>query len=71
MDEVRRDRIIRYTTLPDGLLSRMDKKRNILEIDREERSFLTPSLQNLLDSSEAERTRLAKAKVGGFIFEEF
>lgn len=70
MDDIQRAKIIRYTTLPDGLLSRYDRKRNILEIDKEERSFLSPSLQNLLDCSEADATRLARAKVGGFVFEE-
>lgn len=46
-----RDRIIRYTYLDGGILSRFDPKRNILEIDRIERERLGSDVQNLLDSS--------------------
>lgn len=66
--QAERARIIRYTTLPDGLLSRLDRQKNILEIDVNERRFLTPSMQNLLDCSDDDATRIVSIK-GGIGFE--
>lgn len=63
----KRARIIRYTDLPNGLLSRFDSRRNILEIDRTQRDRLTPSIQNLLDCTEHPVTVVAPV-VGGLSF---
>lgn len=48
MSEERRDRIIRYTYLSNGLLSLLDDEKNILFIDIEQNARLTPAAQNRL-----------------------
>lgn len=55
-DNIKRARIIRYTPIGNGILSRFDKQRNILEIDPHEREVLDPAVQNLLDCTEIAET---------------
>lgn len=66
-ERIRPARIIRYTNLPDGLLSRLDKVRNILEIDKEQRELLSPSTQRRLDCTDHKETRVVHV-VGGLHF---
>lgn len=60
-------RIIRYTTLPEGMLSRLDRQRNILEIDKDAREYLTQSSRDRLDCSDADWTHL-EVVPGGVVF---
>lgn len=55
---LKRARIIRYTTLPDDLLSRYDRERNIMEIDINKREFLREITRDMLDVNNYDATRL-------------
>lgn len=61
-----RARLIRYGYLPDGLLSKLDREKNILHIDIERRKALTPMSQNMLDCSDADQTRLVDTPSGPY-----
>ena len=66
-NENKRAKIVRYTDLPNGYLSRYNPETNILEIDRTLREFLAPSTRNRLDCSEAKYTFLEEVP-GGIVF---
>lgn len=63
----RPEKIVRYTKLPEGYLSRYNPDTNVLEIDRESREFLSKEGQNRLDCSEARFTYLEQVH-GGIVF---
>lgn len=69
-NEMQRDRIVRFTNLPDGLLSRLDTERNILEIDKAEAGFLSDIQVGRLTCSDEAATRVVLlSHGGGFGFE--
>lgn len=58
-DMPERDRLIRFTELPDGLLSRFDAERNLIEIDQLRHDCLPRYWQTSVLFTELPLTKLA------------